>query len=136
MKSTKITATYNAKDKEGKVIPETKGRKFEADVQLPADLDEAANVFGADVVFGKFNQKLIIDAQAAMRTLAENGKNDDEIQAEMASWNPSVTISRKVDAQTAVLREASSMTPEQRREFITKLAEALEAQTPAEAVSG
>ena len=72
---------------------------------FPADLDGLTKAFGADVIFSKAMDSLIIDVQALVRrhlrgTVGADGKvkvapkNQAEIQAIVSAWKPGVGPNR------------------------------------------
>jgi hypothetical protein len=52
------------------------------------NLDEAISKFGKDLIFGKFNAQVTIDAAGVARSMLEANKTPTEIQAFLNTWKP------------------------------------------------
>ena len=82
-----------------------------------ADLIER---YSEDVVRSMAASQLRVRFQAAVRTLAEANKSDDEIRETMKSWKPGDRLTSG-DPQTVIMRNFGNMTPEQRAALISQL---------------
>lgn len=92
-----------------------------------ADLKEATGLFGDDVVHTNFRANAKITAQAAMRRMMEQGKNQDEIAATMANWKPGVALERTVDPVAALIGKMKTMDDKDRKALLKKLEDAAKA---------
>lgn len=68
-----------------------------------ANLTEAVELFGDEVVFNRFRAGLIIDVQANIRRMLalDNPKSSDEIQEAISDWMPGVKSKGKSKAEKA-----------------------------------
>jgi hypothetical protein len=114
-----ITATYNAKDKEGNATGES--RKITVTIPEPESLQEAGEVYGEDVVLDLFSRAYDVKAQARIRGLAASGKDDNAIQTEMQTWRPDVSRRVSKDPVAEARKQVTKMSAEQRQEFLALL---------------
>jgi hypothetical protein len=104
--------------------PKANDREWTGSYDFGANLDEAKEKFGEDVVFSSYVSAQTIRAQAVVRSLLEAGKTDDEIAVELAAWKPGVQRTRSIDPQAAILAKWSSMSQEDKAAFLAKLQQA------------
>lgn len=117
---------------EGQTIT-TRAPKAEASEKKPAgwsislpdpflgDLDSLSEKYGAEVIAESARAQLRIKFQAAVRSLAESGKPDEEISATMATWKPGDKLGLGGDPQAVILKNFGNMSPEQRAQLIAQL---------------
>lgn len=86
-----------------------------------ANLEEAAEMFTAEVVHSNFVRASKVVAQSILRRLMEAGKTDEEIDAVFATWKPGIAIERTVDPEAALLAKFGKMDAEQQAAFIAEL---------------
>ena len=98
---------------------------------FPATLEDAVKKFGADVVFSKAMDSLVIDVQAIVRRhmkaptdkdgkVTGKGKTQAEIQAIVSAWIPGVgAIRRSPVEKIGTLIE--QMSPEEKKALLAKL---------------
>ena len=84
-------------------------------------LEELGEKYGAEVVAEAARAQLRIKFQAAVRSLAEAGRSDEEITSTMASWKPGDKLGLGGDPQALILKNFGNMTPEQRAALIEQL---------------
>lgn len=86
-------------------------------------LEELAEKYGPEVVAESARAQLRVKFQAAVRSLAEAGKPDEEISATMSSWKPGDKLGLGGDPQAVILKNFGNMTPEQRAALIEQLSQ-------------
>lgn len=84
-------------------------------------LEELAEKYGQEVVAESARAQLRVKFQAAVRALAEAGKDDDEISSTMANWKPGDRLGLGGDPQSVILKNFGNMTAEQRAALIEQL---------------
>ena len=89
-----------------------------------ANLTEATQMFGAEVVHTNFIGKAKITAQAAMRRLLEASKSQAEIVTALANWKPGVAMERVHDPVASLLNAFPSMSEEAQNELLERLKKA------------
>lgn len=87
------------------------------------DLEGLSEKYGAEVVAESARAQLRVKFQAAVRSLAEAGKSDEEIASTMASWKPGDKLGLGGDPQAVILKNFGNMTPEQRAALIEQLSQ-------------
>lgn len=113
--------TVSAKQKDG---PETS-----VEYNFGDTLEEAVELFGADVVFSRFKGAAVVDLQAMIRRLQKAGKTDKEIQEHCAQWKPSVgrASGPRKTKEERLAELLSQMSPEERKRAIAAAREAAKA---------
>lgn len=104
------------------------GKKPEGwSISLPdpflGSLEELAEKYGPEVVAESARAQLRVKFQAAVRSLAEAGKADEEISSTMSSWKPGDKLGIGGDPQAVILKNFGNMTPEQRAALIEQLSQ-------------
>lgn len=104
------------------------GKKPEGwSISLPdpflGSLEELAEKYGPEVVAESARAQLRVKFQAAVRSLAEAGKADEEISSTMSSWKPGDKLGLGGDPQAVILKNFGNMTPEQRAALIEQLSQ-------------
>ncbi len=65
------------------------GQEFEVTKNLPSNIDEAVEMYGAEVVFSRFRGALVIDLQSYMRTqIKKKDFTEDALQTAVDNWTP------------------------------------------------
>ena len=85
------------------------------------DLEALSEKYGAEVVAESARAQLRVKFQAAVRSLAEASKSDEEIASTMASWKPGDKLGLGGDPQAVIMKNFGNMTPEQRAALIEQL---------------
>ena len=96
---------FQAKDKDGNNTGEPEAREVTFTIETPDNLAEARKMYGDELVFNVFNQKLIVHIQNAARSLinGETPATPEQVQEAMDQWQ----LSEK---------SRTRLTPEQRAE--------------------
>ena len=94
------------------------GKEATVEFDFGTGLDNAVELFGADVVFSRFRAASKIDLQSIMRRYLDAGKDCQDL---LTIWKPGVTLDRVVDPKAAAKNAFSKMTPEERTAFIAEL---------------
>ena len=102
------------------------GKKPEGwSISLPdpflGELEELAEKYGKEVIAEAARAQLRIKFQAAVRSLAEAGKSDEDITSTMSSWKPGDKLGLGGDPQALILKNFGNMTAEQRAALIAQL---------------
>lgn len=108
----------------GVKAPKANDREWSGSYDFGANLEEAKEKFGEDVVYSSYVSAQTIRAQAVVRSLLEAGKTDDEIAVELAGWKPGVQRTRQVDPQAQILAKWGSMSADDKAAFLAKLQQA------------
>lgn len=116
----KVTAKTQKKDAEGKATGEEISGEIEYD--FGDGLQDAVKRFGEDVVFSLFTQQAKIQCQARMRAELLSGGSVQRVADE---WKPGVQMRASVDPFTAAKAAANAMSPEEKKAFLKKIAEAI-----------
>ena len=93
--------------------------------EFGSNLDEMVTKFGADVVFEKAQDALVIDVQSMVRrhlrgTDKVAAKGQDEIQTLVDGWVPGVGVSRKTSVEKAAAL-ITNMSAEQKAALLAQL---------------
>jgi hypothetical protein len=93
--------------------------------EFGSNLDEMVAKFGADVVFEKAQDALVIDVQSMVRrhlrgTDKVAAKGQDEIQTLVDGWVPGVGVSRKTSVEKAAAL-ITNMSAEQKAALLAQL---------------
>lgn len=86
-----------------------------------SSLEELSEKYTSEAVAEAARAQLRVKFQAAVRSLAEAGKPDEEIISTMASWKPGDKLGLGGDPQQVILKNFGNMTPEQRAALIEQL---------------
>jgi hypothetical protein len=109
--------TVNAQVKEGPAVT------FEYD--FGDTIEQAYEIFGADVVWAFAERGLIIAAQGHARGLLKSGKSVDEIHAAFKEWKPGAPRETK-SSEDRVREQFAKMSPEDRAALLRELSGAHE----------
>jgi len=104
-------------------VPKANNRVVEGIIDLGDNLDDAIAKFSAYVVYSNFKANAKITAQSRMRSLAEKGKSDDEIQVALSAWKPGVAAERVVDPMASIMSKFASLPADKQAEIIDKLSQ-------------
>ena len=110
------------KDAEGKVVPRT----VTVDYDFGKDLDEAVELFGADVVFSKFVAQVSTDLGNSLRRILNEEKGEAECVEFMAKWKPGVVTKGVKKAKNIPALVAELKSPETSQERKAEIAEQLQ----------
>jgi len=89
-----VKATIKTKDEDGEVISE-ETVTGNCNYDFGETLDDAVELFGAEVVMNNFKQNAVISAQSRMRALLGQGITGDDLQAKLDEWKPGVKTSTR-----------------------------------------
>jgi hypothetical protein len=65
------------------------GQDYEVTKDLPANIEEAVEMYGAEVVFSRFRGAVVIDLQSFMRTkIKSKDFSDGDLQSAVDNWAP------------------------------------------------
>lgn len=99
----------------------SEGAAITFEYEFGSNYAEAAELFGADIVWAYAYRALTIAAQGRARSLINAGKNADEIKAAMAEWKPGAPrVSRSPEDKIRDLME--KMSPEDRAAILQEIA--------------
>lgn len=84
------------------------------------DLDEAVEMFGAEVVFSRYKSAAVIDLQAYMRGLIRQEKPVDEIESSAEDWKPGMRQPRGKSNQEKLSTLLDKMDPAVVQEMLKK----------------
>jgi hypothetical protein len=94
-------------------------REAEIMYNFGSNIEEAIELFGADVVFTNFRVAGKIALQARMRSRIEKGQDVSELAT---LWKPGIQLERTpVNPVTAAKNAYANMTPEERAAFLEEL---------------
>ena len=95
---------------------------FSVNFDFGDDIDSAVELYGAEVVFGRYRSAAVVDLQALIRRHGggENAKTESEIQDIVAEWKPGVQRARKSTKQKA-LDAFENLSEEEREELLSQL---------------
>jgi len=87
------------------------------------NLDEAVELFGADVVYSRFVAASVVDLQALMRRHlgGEKPKTQDEIQKLAEEWKPGVSSRKRRSTKEKAEELIGQMSAEERAALIAEL---------------
>ena len=71
-------------------------------MEIPETIEEAIEMWGADVVLSKATQSIIIDGQGIARRVAEQG-DAEKVQTTINAWTPGVAANRSSGTSNAAL---------------------------------
>lgn len=112
------------KDAEGKTIPRT----VTVEYNFGANLDEAAELFGAEVVFSKFQAQASTDlGNSLRRILNAPTKGEADCLEFVAKWKPGIVTKGVKKAKNIPMLVAELKSPETSQERKAEIAEILQA---------
>lgn len=125
MASTEIKARYQVKDENGNAVL-NEGNPVWVDVAAQYDfgenLNDAADKFGADVVFSQFVSAATVKIQALMRDKKKAGQTDEQIQEFLNTYKIGMVVERTVVNPLEAFKAAFKlMSPEQQRQQLIDL---------------
>ena len=126
MAKQEIKARYQEKDENGAAILDGEGAAIWTDVTCEYDfgetLDEAKDMFGADVVFSQFVAAAKVKIQSIIREKKKAGMSAEAIQAYLDGYKIGMIVERTaVNPLEAFKAAFKLMTPEQQREQLIAL---------------
>lgn len=98
------------------------GREVAISYDFGETLDEHVAKFGAEVVKSNSEANMVITIQSGIRSMAEKGKTDAEIQAAYSEWKPGVARPRVADT-TTLLDKFSKLDEAKQDDLLMKLRE-------------
>lgn len=112
-----VKATKTIKNEDGTKTP------LEATIDWDpgADLEEAADMYGAETVFDLYKRAAVIKLQAQMRGRLEQGASQEEIEAEFTDWRPDVDRTRERDPKAVILQAFNKLSDEEREALFARL---------------
>jgi hypothetical protein len=103
----------------------TPPREIDVEFDLGTTEDETLAIFGKTAVVLAGRAQIKVDVQALIRGMLEDGKNDVEIRAAVASWKPGMKVTRervaKVLTPESFIAVFATMTPEEKKQYVLKL---------------
>lgn len=85
-------------------------------------LEELCAKYGEDKIRELAVAQAIVKFQGAIRTMAEQGRPDEEIAEVMSGWKPGDKVGEgRMSPEQQIVKNFGNMTPEQRAELIAKL---------------
>ena len=126
MAKQEIKARYQEKDENGAAILDGEGSAVWTDVTCEYDfgetLDEAKDMFGADVVFSQFVAAAKVKVQSIIREKKKAGQTPEQIQEYLNTYKVGMIVERTaVNPLEAFKAAFKLMTPEQQREQLIAL---------------
>lgn len=97
------------------------GKEAAIMVDLGENMQDAADRFGADVIFSNYLANVKIGIQSGIRRYLEAGKSQQEIQQMFSNYKPGVTMDRVVDPIAALARKMAAATPEEQAAMFEEL---------------
>lgn len=87
------------------------------------DLDEAVELFGADVVYSRFVSAATVDLQALIRRNlgGEEPKTEEEIQELVSEWKPGVSTRKRKSAKEKAAEAIDALSEEERQALLESL---------------
>jgi len=127
----KAKAKSNSKDRPAGVIDVTaKLKDSDRAITIPfnfgANLDEAVELYGEDVVFQKYRQAAVVDLQAAIRRHLQpdaegKSKTDEEIITALSEWKPGLVTRTRKSPKEKALEALQKMSEEDRAALMAEL---------------
>lgn len=102
-------------------VPKLGDLEVKAEVNIGANLEEAKELYGEDVVYSSYAASAIIKAQAYMRALALKEKTADEIAVEMKTWKLGAVRVSGEAGLGSLLKKFEKLSAEKQKELIAKL---------------
>lgn len=102
------------------------GNPVTVSYDLPDTVEGLVEAFGADVVYTKAKQSIVIDAQAYIRRQITPNKDGvaasaEQVQSAIASWKPDNRAGTKVSAADKAKKAIGAMSAEERKELLKSL---------------
>lgn len=126
MAKQELKARYQVKDENNTAVLDAEGAPIWVEVvgayDFGENLQDAADKFGADVVFSQFVAAATVKLQSIMRDKKKAGQSDDDIQAYLDGYKIGMIVERTaVNPLEAFKAAFKLMTPEQQREQLIAL---------------
>lgn len=121
-----LDARFQLKDENGNVQVDEEGKPSwqSASVQFDFgdDLNQASEMFGAEVVFSLYKAQAKVAGQALIRAKLKSGLPTDQLQGIFDAWKPGMVMERvSVNPEDAIKAAFASWSPEKQAEFLSKL---------------
>lgn len=115
--NTKAPSTAE-KNEAGEII--TPARSYDAEYDFGDNVEEAIEKFGSELVFDGFVAKSVVEAQAKIRQMLEDGKSEQDITDFLTNvWKPGLKLPRaSVDPKAAFAKYLAALSPEDRLKAI------------------
>jgi hypothetical protein len=106
---------------------ETSDRSITVNYNFGANLDEASNIFGADMIYKGFTRQAVIQLQSNLRRWMAAGLSNEEIAVKTSEWKPGM-VERATPADTSkkLLEKFGKMGPEEKAGLIAALQQMLQ----------
>lgn len=122
----RLDARFQLKDENGNVQVDEEGKPSwqSASVQFDFgdDLNQASEMFGAEVVFSLYRAQAKVAGQALIRTKLKSGLPTDQLQSIFDTWKPGMVMERvSVNPEDAIKAAFASWSLEKQAEFLAKL---------------
>ncbi len=91
------------------------------------NLDQAVELFGAELVFNRYESAVTIDLQALIRRGIKAEKTDEEIQELTNAWKPGIKQVIRKSAQEKIKDAFGAMSEEDKKAMLEQLMSSLEA---------
>ena len=91
------------------------------------NLDQAVELFGADLVFNRYESAVTIDLQALIRRGIKADKTDEEIAKMAAEWKPGIKQVVRKSAQEKIKDAFGAMSEDDKKAMLEQLMASLEA---------
>ena len=126
MAKQELKARYQEKDENGAAVVDGEGNALWTEVTCQYDfgenLDEAKDMFGADVVFSQFVAAAKVKIQSIIREKKKAGLSDEAIQSYLDTYKIGMIVERTaVNPLEAFKAAFKMMTPEQQRQQLIDL---------------
>lgn len=126
MAKQELKARYQEKDENGAAVVDGEGNALWTEVTCQYDfgenLDEAKDMFGAEVVFSQFVAAAKVKIQSIIREKKKAGLSDDAIQTYLDTYKIGMIVERTaVNPLEAFKAAFKMMTPEQQRQQLIDL---------------
>lgn len=126
MAKQELKARYQEKDENGAAVLDSEGNALWTEVACQYDfgenLDEAKDMFGADVVFSQFVAAAKVKIQSIIREKKKAGLSDEAIQSYLDTYKIGMIVERTaVNPLVAFKAAFKMMTPEQQRQQLIDL---------------
>lgn len=114
-----VQATATMVDENGN----STGEKVTGSVEynFGADLTEAMELFGEDIIYSQFKQNATIALQGIMRRAIQSGKSGDELQAAVSEWKPGVRTRTGKSPADKIKDLLAGKSPEEIQEILSSL---------------
>jgi len=92
------------------------------------DLDSLVKLVGAEVVYSRAKQSLVIDVQAKVRSAIKKGLfdqkafvSDEDIQKAITEWTPGIATTVRKTAKEKAQDAISKLSPEEKKALLKEL---------------